>query len=105
MDFITNLPMSTGFNAILVIVCRLTKFALFIPTDTGLNSAGFAKLFVEHVACRFGLPEDIISDRDTRWIAEFWREAARLLKLRLSFSSSHHVGHRYSCQGSSRYAS
>ena len=31
MDFITDLPLSEGYNSVLVIVDRLTKFAIFIP--------------------------------------------------------------------------
>lgn len=45
-----------GYNAILVIVDRLTKHAQFILTDTGLDAEGFAMIFVKDVACRFGLP-------------------------------------------------
>ena len=31
MDLITDLPMSGGYNAIYVIICKLTKYAFFIP--------------------------------------------------------------------------
>ena len=31
IDFITSLPWSNGFNAILIVVCRLTKMQHFIP--------------------------------------------------------------------------
>ena len=44
-DFIGELPPSNGYNAILVVVCRLTKMAFFIPTTTTLDAEGFADLF------------------------------------------------------------
>ncbi|THH30850.1 hypothetical protein EUX98_g3348 [Antrodiella citrinella] len=93
MDLIVNLPWSNDFNAILVIVDRLSKHAQFIPTTTGLNAEGFAALFVRHVACRFGLPTNIISDRDPRWTSEFWRQVAKLLQVKMMLSSSHHPQH------------
>lgn len=45
------------------------------------------------VICRFGLPDDLIADRDSRWTAAFWREIAKFPKLHLSLSSSHHPQH------------
>ena len=44
MDFITELPDSAGFNSILVIVDKLTKFAIFIPTHNKVNEEGTATL-------------------------------------------------------------
>lgn len=64
MDFIVNLPWSDEYNAILVVVDRLTKHAQFILTTTGLDAEGFTLLFVKHIATRFGLPPSIVSDRD-----------------------------------------
>lgn len=93
MDLIVNLPWSNDFNAILVFVDRLSKMALFIPTTTGLNAQGFAALFVKHVACKFGLPSSIVTDRDPRWTSDFWREVARLLRTEMLLSSSHHPQH------------
>lgn len=93
MDFIVNLPWSDEFNAVLVVVDRLTKHAQFIPTTTGLDAEGFAGLFVKHVASKYGLPTSIISDRDPRWISDFWRAVARCLKTKLALSSSHHPQH------------
>ena len=46
MDFIEHLPESSGFTAILVIVDRLSKQGIFIPTMDSVDSAGLAKLFV-----------------------------------------------------------
>ena len=93
MDFIVNLPWSDGYNAIYVVVDRLTKHASFIPVTTGLDSGGFALLFVKHIACKFGLPESIITDRDPRWTTNFWKGIASALRTRMSLSSSHHPQH------------
>src|SRR5258708_23106149 len=49
MDFIEQLPMSEGFTAILVVIDRLTKQALFIPTHDTINSPQLARLFLTHV--------------------------------------------------------
>ena len=67
MDFIVNLPWSEGFNAIYVVVDHLSKHASFIPTTMGLDSKGFAHLFVKHIVSRFGLPESIVTDRDPNY--------------------------------------
>lgn len=93
MDFIVNLPWSNGFNAIHVVVDRLTKHASFTPTTTGLNAEGFADLFMRRIVCRFGLPDSIITDRDPRWTSEFWLGIAKFLNTRMSLSSSHHPQH------------
>ncbi|KAJ3474331.1 hypothetical protein NLI96_g12517 [Meripilus lineatus] len=93
LDLIVNLPWSDEFNAILVTVDRLTKHAQFIPTTTGLTTEGFATLFIKHVACKFGLPTNIVCDRDTRWTSEFWRHVAKRLHTSLLISSSHHPQH------------
>ena len=49
MDSIEPLPLSSGSDSILVIVCRLTKMALFIPTVATLPTRGLAWVFMEHV--------------------------------------------------------
>jgi hypothetical protein len=67
MDFITDLPESNGYNAIFVIIDKLTKYAFFIPCTTQLSEKERAKLFFDNLVCHVGLPRQIISDRDTRW--------------------------------------
>ena len=49
MDFIEQLPASEGFTAILVIVDRLTKQLLFIPTHDMVDTPQLARLFLTHV--------------------------------------------------------
>ena len=64
MDFITELP-DSEFNSILVIVDKHTKFAIFIPTHNTVNEEGTAKLFFEKIVWSYGIPRQIITDRDS----------------------------------------
>ncbi len=93
MDFIMDLPWSEGYNAIFVTVDRLSKYAQFLPTTTGLDAEDFGTLFTKNVITRFGLPASIIADRDPRWTSDFWKGIAKSLKTRMVLSSSHHPQH------------
>ena len=93
LDLITGLPNSNGFTAILVVVDKLTKYVLYIPTKNELKQEGFADLFLEHVVRRFGLPLEMIADRDPRWAKSFWQSIATSLGLKLLLSTSHHPQH------------
>jgi len=48
-DFITKLPLAQGYNAILVVVDRLTKIVHFIPTTEKTTAEGLARLFRDNV--------------------------------------------------------
>ena len=90
MDFIPELPVSDGFDNILVIVDKLTKYAIIIPTTTRITKEETAKLFFRHVISKFGIPRQVISDRDTRWRGDFWKEICRLMGMRRSLTTSYH---------------
>ena len=62
VDVIGELPESRGYNAILVVVDRLSKRIHAIPTVTSVDSEGMARLFLDHVWRHHGLPEEVISD-------------------------------------------
>jgi hypothetical protein len=90
MDLITDLPESKGYNAIYVIVCKLTKYAFFIPCTTKLSEKESARLFFDTVVCHVGLPIQIISDRDSRWKNEFWKEVCKYMGSRRALTTSDH---------------
>ncbi|KZV81162.1 ribonuclease H-like protein, partial [Exidia glandulosa HHB12029] len=93
LDLVVGLPWSGSFNAILVIVDLLSKHAQFIPTDSGLDTEGFARLFVMHVVSRFGLPFEFIADRDGRWLSLFFQAVTQQMGIHMLLSSSHHPQH------------
>src|SRR5258707_15408652 len=68
VDTIRELLESKGYNAILVVVDRLSKRIHAIPTITTVDSTGVACLFLEHVCRHHGLLEAIISDRGSAFV-------------------------------------
>jgi hypothetical protein len=75
MYFITTLPETkANHDAVMVIVDKLTKLLMFIPTRTDMDTVTTAKLFCNHWYMWLGLPEKIISDRNGLFISKFWRE-------------------------------
>jgi hypothetical protein len=90
MDFIPELPKSGDFDNILVIVDKLTKYSIFIPCSTDITELETAKLFFQHVVCKFGIPKQVITDRDTRWRHDFWAEVCRLMGMKRALTTAYH---------------
>ncbi|GKB82073.1 putative reverse transcriptase domain-containing protein [Tanacetum coccineum] len=73
MDFVTKLPkMTKKHDAIWVIVDRLTKSAHFIPIRENMPVHKLAKIYVNEIVARQGVPVSIVSDRDERFTSNFW---------------------------------
>ena len=90
MDFIKKLPMSDGSNTILVIINRLTKQLIFIPTVNTIMSPMLAKLFVLHVFSKHGVPSHVTSDCSMEFISAFFRSLGKVLDMKLHFTLGYH---------------
>lgn len=91
MDFIVSLPRTkAGFDAIMVVVDRLTKFARFIPTTSNYDAPEVARLFVEHVYANHGMPDELITDRDKIFVGGFWKSVAKQLQITHKMSTAFH---------------
>jgi hypothetical protein len=90
MDFIETLPTSSGCDAILVIVDRLSKQGIFIPTTIQCTSEDLAVLFVTHVFSKHGVPEHVTSDRGSEFVSRFFRALGKALDMKLHFTSGYH---------------
>ena len=91
MDFITDLPKTaSGFDAILVVVDRLSKMIHLIPADTHDTAQDSAKRFLAVIYRYHGLPKDIVSDRDPKFTSIFWRTLSDALGIKLSMSTAYH---------------
>ena len=91
MDFLTELARcSAGFDSVFVIVEKLSKRAIFIPTTKGVTAAGAAQLLQDAVFSKQGIPVKMISDRDPKFKSNFWKSLAQLLNIKLNVSTSDH---------------
>jgi hypothetical protein len=91
MDFLSGLPTTLGkHDAIWVVVCRFSKMALFLPCHKTTSAAQTAEIFFRHVWPHFGLPRNIISDRDSHFLSTFWHTLWSLLGFQLKFSTTFH---------------
>jgi len=89
MDFITGLPESEGFDAIMVVVDKLSKRARYRPVYTTNDAEKTAHHFFDSVVRHHGVPSVIISDRDPKFISRFWRSLAKLMGTRLNMTTAH----------------
>ena len=90
MDFIETLPTSSGCDSILVIVDRLSKQGIFIPTTIHCTSEDLAMLFVMHVFSKQGIPEHVTSDHGPEFVSRFFRSLGKALDMKLHFTSGYH---------------
>lgn len=90
MDFIVGLPSSHGHTAIMVAVDRLSKYAHFGALQPGFDAPKVAKLFVNTVVKLHGFPDKLISDRDTIFMSDFWKELITMSGTKLQFTTAYH---------------
>ena len=90
MDFIEQLPPSNRFTTILVVIDRLSKESVFIPTTDNATAVDVANMFVTHIFAKHGIPLHISSDHGSEFMLHFFRSLGALLRMRLHFTSGHH---------------
>src|SRR6266581_9554069 len=90
MDFIEQLPSSSGFTSILVIMDHLSKQCIFIPTHDTVTLPELAKLFLLNVFSKHGVPSHITSNRGPEFVSHFFRSLGKALDIHLHFTSGYH---------------
>jgi len=82
MDLIEQLPASAGHTAILV-VDRLSKQGIFIPTHDTLTAVQLAGLFVLHVFSKHRVLGHVTSDRSSEFVSHFFCSLGAALGMKL----------------------
>ena len=90
MDFVVDLPESSGFNAIWTVGCRRSKKFHFIATHKTVTAEQLAQLYIKEVFRLHGLPESFVSDRGSVFTSHFWSELTRLLGIKRDLSTAFH---------------
>ncbi|KAK3000962.1 hypothetical protein RJ639_021502 [Escallonia herrerae] len=91
LDFITGLPKVEDLGTILIVIDRFRKYASFIATPKYCSVEDTTQLFFKYVVKYWGMPQDIVSDWDSRFTRNFWTELFKLFGSQLSMSSSYHL--------------
>ena len=77
VDFVGPLPESTnrtgGYDMICVVIDLLTSMVHLMPTKQTYRATDIAELMFEAIYKLHGLPERIISDRDSLFTSKFWK--------------------------------
>lgn len=89
MDFLSGMKKCKGFDNLLVVVDRLTKFVIIEPC-TKLTSKATAELFLRSVVRRFGMPISITTDRGPEFNSELFHHFLALMGTKLKLSTAHH---------------
>ena len=91
MDFVSILPRtSRGQNSIWVIVDRLTKATHFLAVKMMDPLTTLSRLYIEEIVRLHGVPLSIVSDRDPRFVPQFWQSLQQALGTQLKFSTTFH---------------
>jgi hypothetical protein len=96
MDFIVKLPPSEDpltkikMDAILAIVDRLSKYAMFIPYLESTTAEQLADTIIRELVSKFGMPEEFITDRDKLFTSNMWQSLMDKLGVHHKLSTSFH---------------
>ena len=90
MDFIEGLPIAGGYNVIMVVVDRLSKYSYFLPLKHPYTAKQVASIFLEKVVSKHGIPKSIITDRDKIFLSNFWKELFTTMGTILKRSTAFH---------------
>ena len=84
MDFVTHLPRTPQkHNAVWVIVDWLMKSAHFLAVQMTFSLERFCRLYIREIVRLHGVPVSIVSDRDPRLTAHFWKSFQKAMGTRL----------------------
>jgi hypothetical protein len=91
MDFIIGLPMTKNQkDMIWVIVDRLTKSTHFLAVNQKDNCEKLAKIYVNEIVSKHGVPKIIVCDRGSVFTLAFQKHLQTSLGSQLDFSTVYH---------------
>ena len=89
IDFVSGMTLDEGYDQIMVITDRLTKWAIFKAMNKKVSTQEIASVLLKEVVLQYGIPRFIVSDRDPKFVNSIWEEFARRLEITTGFSTSY----------------
>ena len=89
VDLVGPLPESHGMTYLFTIIDRFTRWPEAIPLPNALAST-CATALLHHWVARFGVPEDIVSDRGRQFTSNLWAELNKMLGIEAKTTTAYH---------------
>jgi hypothetical protein len=91
MDFITDLPISNGFDSIFIVVDQgLSKGVILCPCNKTIDAEGTIKLYIDNIFIQYGLPDVIISDRGPQFASNVFNGIFNAIGVKHRMSTAYH---------------
>ena len=91
MDFVTHFSQTPRrHDAVWVIVDRLTKSAHFLALRMTFRLEKLCRLYIREIVRLHGVPVSIVSDKDPKFIAHFWKSFQKAIGTQLTMSTAFH---------------
>jgi len=91
INCITDLPvLGRGHDCVVTFANHMTKRVHWRTCTITIDATAFALIFNDDIVHLHGVPQEVVSDRDVRFTADYWREVARILKTKLLMSRAFH---------------
>jgi hypothetical protein len=92
MDFILALPKTKdGFDCAMGVTCKYSKRVTVVPGKSTWEAKDWADALLERLwLMDWGLPKRFISDRDSKFVSEFWKRLFTRLGVQMLYSTAWH---------------
>jgi len=91
MGFIAKFPITRKqHDFIMVVVENLTKAFHFIPMKITNKETNVVDIYMMEVARLHGMPNTIVSERDPKFVSNFWKGLFKLFRTNLNFNTTYH---------------
>ena len=92
MDFILVLPRSReGYDSVMSVTCKFSKRVTLVPGKKTWTAKQWAEALLERLwIADWGLPKVILSDRDKKFLSDFWSTLFNRLGVQLLYSTAYH---------------
>lgn len=91
IDFLGGLPLpKRGHDYLYVVLDRFKKMCILMPCKKQVTAEQTTHLFFQNVYVHFGLPTSIVSDRDSRFVGNFWPNLCGFMDAKLKKSTTFH---------------
>jgi hypothetical protein len=90
MDMIVKLPVSSGFDTILVFIDLISKSTHFVPCKDSMHAKNLVQIFLQQIVLLHSFPNKLFSDRGMVFTSDHWQQFLRMSQVQSALSMAYH---------------